>query len=440
MITVTGHGRALAAALTAGSVVLLSLVPCGAGESDALLGKTVKEIRLTALKHTREQLVRNSLVSQVGEPYLEETVARDREHLDRLGIFSAISIHPRQAPGGVLLEYELEETFPYLPTITADITDEDGLTIGPGFKAANLFGRGIYFSAAARFGQATTVELQTQNPWLPGGHFIYRFDAWYRDRYDEIYEYNENSLEVAFRFGRTFGAHSRGGLQGLYLNMKSDVDGITLSDDNDDHLHAAGFFLGRDSRDSWSNPHRGWWTELDVLKIGGRLGGDGDWWRVILDLRHYQPIKPRHTLALFSYASAQTGEVGEDLPVYLSYTIGGTNTVRGWDLAAREGKNELIGTAEYRYVFREPQSFNIFGATFHLGLETAVFGDVGIVWDDEDSFRSDNVIAGGGIGLRLLVPFVRVVRFDVAYGESGGRLSLHIGGFEKVEKQRERIR
>jgi outer membrane protein insertion porin family len=434
------RNRICAARIAALFTVLLVPGFCRADEGDALSGEPVEEIRFSGLKYTREELVRDSLVSRVGEPYREETVARDRERLDQLGIFSAISIHPRQAAGGVLLDYELKETFPYLPLISADITDEDGLTIGPGLKAVNLFGRGIYFSGAARFGQATTVELRTQNPWLPGGHFIYRADAWYRDRYNEIYEFNENSLEVAFRFGRTFSRHSRAGIQVSYLGMKSDVDGITLSDDNNDNLRSAGFFLGHDSRDSWSIPHRGWWTELDVLKIGGPLGGDGDWWRFILDIRRYQPVRPRHTLALFSYASVQTGEVGKDLPVYMDYTIGGTNTIRGWDLAAREGKNEMIGTAEYRYVFREPRSFDIYGATFHLGVETALFGDVGIVWDDEDSFRSDNLIAGVGVGLRLLIPFVRVVRFDVAYGETGSQLNLHIGAFEKTEKQRERIR
>jgi hypothetical protein len=45
----------------------------------------------------------------------------------------------------------------------------------------------------------------------------------------------------------------------------------------------------------------------------------------------------------------------------------------------------------------------------------------------------------GGVGFRLLLPFVRVVRFDVAYGQSGSRLNLHIGAYEKAEKQRERI-
>ena len=426
--------------LAAVTAAILFVTPCLAGEGDGLSGRTIVEVRLSGLKYTRDDLVRDSLVSRVGGPYRPETTIRDKERLDRLGIFSSIEVHPRPQNGGVLLEYDLKETFPYLPVITADITDADGLTIGPGVKAVNLFGRGISFSGAARFGQAKTLELRLENPWLPGGHFIYKGDAWYRDRFNELDEFNENSLEVDVYLGRTFGRHSRAGLHLAYLVMESDEDGITLSDDNVDNLRSVGFFLGYDNRDSWSMPHRGWWTEFDVRRTGGPLGGDGDWWRFILDVRHYQPLRPRHTLGLFAYTALQTGTVGEDIPEYMDYNIGGTNSVRGWDLGARENKNELIGMAEYRWVVREPRSFDILGATFHLGFETALFGDVGMVWEDEEGFRSDNVIAGGGIGFRLLLPFVRVVRFDVAYGQSGSRLNLHIGAYEKAEKQRERIR
>jgi len=432
--------RALAASLVAVAVIFSGVDPSGAEGGNTLFGKEIEEIRLAGLKHTNEQLVRDSLVSRIGEPYLEETVARDRERLDRLGIFSAVSVHPSAQDGGVLLEYELKETFPYLPLITADITDADGLTIGPGLKATNLFGRGISFSGAARFGQATTVELQTANPWLPGGHIIYSADGWYRDRYNELDDFNENSFEMDLRLGRTFRSRLRAGLHLIYLSMKSDVDDITLSDDNHDNLHAGGVFFGYDSRDAWSNPHRGWWGEVDLLKVGDPFGGDGDWWRLSLDIRRYHPVKPRHTLALFAYTALQTGEVGTDIPEYMDFGIGGTNSVRGWDLGARQAKNELIGTAEYRYVFREKRPIKVFGATFHLGLEAALFGDAGIVWDEEEEFRSDNIIAGGGVGLRLLIPFVRVVRFDIAYGESGSQLNLHVGAFEKPEKQRQRIR
>ena len=86
-----------------------------------------------------------------------------------------------------------------------------------------------------------------------------------------------------------------------------------------------------------------------MLSKSGILGGGSDFWTYTIDVRRYEPLAARHTLALFSLASLRTGRVGEDIPVYLQFNLGGTNTVRGWTLGAREGKNQFINTLEYRY-------------------------------------------------------------------------------------------
>lgn len=62
-----------------------------AGQTDTdqnLYGKTVREIRIVQLQHTDRDIVTRELVSQVGEPYLQENTQKDLERLDRLGIFS----------------------------------------------------------------------------------------------------------------------------------------------------------------------------------------------------------------------------------------------------------------------------------------------------------------------------------------------------------------
>ena len=133
--------------LAALAAVLLFLVPpCSAADEAGLAGREVLEIKLSGLKYTKESLVRSALASRVGEPLRAESVRKDRESLDRLGIFSFIEVRPRPQGDGVILEYEFKETFPYLPLITADLTDADGLTVGPGVKAVNILGRGISFS------------------------------------------------------------------------------------------------------------------------------------------------------------------------------------------------------------------------------------------------------------------------------------------------------
>ena len=70
-----------------------------------------------------------------------------------------------------------------------------------------------------------------------------------------------------------------------------------------------------------------------------------------------------------------------------------------------------------------------------------MFGDAGTVWDDGSAFDSQNFIAGWGLGLRLLVPIVGMVRLDVAWGGGSGYGAMfHIGAYEKAVMARRRVR
>ncbi len=57
-------------------------------------------------------------------------------------------------------------------------------------------------------------------------------------------------------------------------------------------------------------------------------------------------------------------------------------------------------------------------------------------WDDSDGF-SDGFISGGGIGLRLFVPYVNMIRLDLSIGSGvHGQLGIN----EKAVAQRNRVR
>ena len=148
---------------------------------------------------------------------------------------------------------------------------------------------------------------------------------------------------------------------------------MTLSNDNRDNIPSLGVYVGYDSRDLWSNPHRGWWNESELTISGG----DSDFWTFNLDLRRYQPLADKHKLALFSLATLRSGQVGIDVPTYLEYILGGGNTIRGWSFGSRSGKNQFINTAEYRYTLVKPRSVSVSSFNVHVGLQLAVYGDFG---------------------------------------------------------------
>jgi len=157
---------------------------------------------------------------------------------------------------------------------------------------------------------------------------------------------------------------------------------------------------------------------------------------VNLDARRYQPIAARQTILATTLLTLQSGVDGADLPTYADYALGGENTVRGQSFGARRGKNQFLSSIEYRYAVVPTRSFRVFGLNLYGGLTLAAFTDVGSAWSDPDSF-ADSFIAGGGIGLRVYMPYVNMIRLDLSIGD-GAHAGLGIN--EKAVAQRNRVR
>jgi len=103
------------------------------------------------------------------------------------------------------------------------------------------------------------------------------------------------------------------------------------------------------------------------------------------------------------------------------------------------GKNQWISTVEYRWTFMSPRSYTLFGLTTSFGLQLAFFGDFGSAWSDREEF-APNFISGGGAGLRLLLQYVLMIRFDLGFGRDDPGVVFHVGTEEKAVRQRRRVR
>jgi hypothetical protein len=112
--------------------------------------------------------------------------------------------------------------------------------------------------------------------------------------------------------------------------------------------------------------------------------------------------------------------------------------MRGWSLGSRTGKNQAIGTLEYLYAIVPVRPFTVFGMNPYGGLQLGAFSDVGVAWTNH--FAASEGIDGYGIGLRVLFPFVDVMRLDVAFGEPGRGAVFAVGVSLKADKQRDRVR
>jgi len=334
----------------------------------------------------------------------------------------------------------LKEIFPYLPRLSLEVSDADGVSVGGGFTALNLLGRGIRLDAAVRGGGATTVEFVSDSPWVWGDRYGYDIEIFGRNRFNEIWKFDEDSFELNLRLGKRIKEHFRAGLLFSYISLTSDQPGITIEPDNSDRVPSLGGYVGLDTLDSRFYPRRGWQGEIQVSKSGGALGGIADFSSYLIDVRRYQPIVDRHQIVIFSLTTYRTGVPDETFPKWLAYEIGGANTVRGWSFASQVGKSQFINTAEYRYAIMQPRFFPLFGLNINLGVLAAAFVDGGTTWDKGEEFKRSNFLTGYGVGLRFLVPFVDMIRLDVGWGEENGGAAFTVGVRAKPFMSRRRVR
>jgi outer membrane protein assembly factor BamA len=421
-----------------GSSLKLALVSIAVGFLPLTLaaqqyeGRTIAAVTVTGLGHIKEAVVLEQIESRPGRPYSQAVADLDVIRLDRLGVFSDITITPVTVGEALHVNVVVAETLRVLPAVSIAVTDENGTSIGPMVKFLSVRGRPHEMSLTARFGGSTLFEFSETSPELTHTPFFHSAKLAFRERYNKLDEFNERSIDLDTRAGiRTSERFKTGAILQLY-RVRSDESGITLSPDDVDTLVSAGAVADYDSRNSRQDTSNGWWNSADAL---WRMG-TGGYATMDIDVRRYQRLASRHVLVATSLLTLQSG--GSDVvPSYSDFSVGGSNTVRGWGFNARRGKNQFINSMEYRYTVVETRAFRVVGLGLYAGLALAVFGDAGGAWSESGDF-STGFIGGGGIGLRIYVPFVSMIRLDFALGD--GSAHGHFGINEKSVAQRNRVR
>jgi outer membrane protein assembly factor BamA len=374
------------------------------------------------------------LASKAGAPFRRADIAIDTRRLDELRLFSAVTIEPLPEAGGVVLDVTVTETLRVLPTIAVRVTDANGVSAGAGMRSINLFGHGAQAGVSALFGGETSVGAAVDTTTITPGTWALHTAVSYVSRENTLYDFHERATSAELRTSRNLAHGLRVG--GVVSLLVDDTGSSTaaLSPDGTDVMPTLGTFVTFDTLDSSTNPRNGTWAEAETDYITG----DANSWTFIADGRRFQRLSARHGIAGFALASFQTGEVDVTLPEYLQFALGGANTIRGWSLGSRNGRNQFIGSAEYTFVVRQVAPFSIFGLNAYGGLQLAAFADSGLAWNH--SADRESAINGYGVGLRVLVPFVDLVRIDVAWGEPGQGATAYLGISLKAARQRQRVR
>jgi hypothetical protein len=169
-----------------------------------------------------------------------------------------------------------------------------------------------------------------------------------------------------------------------------------------------------DGRDSAAAPRSGGMAGVMFSRFQSLGGSEEDFSRAALDARYFVPVSSRSVVALRMLTSSDFAVDSGRVPFYLQQTLGGGDTLRGFQRARFRDRSLLHVSAEYRF-------------DVHRKLELAGFYDVGQVAPSLSAVSVGHLDRSWGAGLRLKGHRGVKFRVDLAFSREGRRLILSRG-------------
>jgi hypothetical protein len=172
-----------------------------------------------------------------------------------------------------------------------------------------------------------------------------------------------------------------------------------------------------DSRDSTLYPRSGALFDLTASFYDEAFGGTRVFQSYNAAINKYVGLGERSVLGVRLSAC----EIRGDAPVYALCLFGSDNDLRGYEVGRYINRSMFAAQAEYRWSLPDRPGF--FG---HLGF--VGFVGVGEVARSFGDMTSDDLLPGGGVGVRYLLSRQSHINFriDYAWGKAGSR-GLYVG-------------
>lgn len=408
---------------------------------------------------TREFIITREVQLKPGDVFNRRTAERDLRRVFGLGIFDDVrlSFAPGTDPRKVVVVVDVIEKNTGSLAAGAGISSASGLFGTVSYQQQNLGGNNQTLGAELQVGERELLfDARFTDPWIAGDPYrtSYTVNAFRRRSISLIFDGGERDIELENgdrpRVLRTGGGvtfsrplsrdvYSKAewtaslGLQYQNVSIR-DSDGeitprdelgnlLSFNDDGTDDLLTVQLGAVRDRRNDPLRPTSGSLLRLGVeqsIPLGGiflnRLRGS---------YSYYMPVDfTNFTTGLEALAfNVQGGTVLGDLPPYEAFSLGGSNSVRGYDEGdVGAGRSYIQATAEYRF----PIISVVGGALFvdfasDLGTGDNVPGDPAGVRDKPGTGL------GFGVGVRVQSP-LGPIRIDYGFNDEGdGRLHFGIG-------------
>lgn len=406
-----------------------------------ILEPRVKDVLIQGNVKTKSYVIRRELKINEGDIFNVTRFRHEMGKLQGLGYFEDVNVAfdvPEDDDSVVDLILTVKEKRTASVGLNMGYGTESGLSGGLTYSDTNLFGRGMNFEAGFNAGKEATYWTTFSSPYMDKDTFGWRVGARYRT-YDERYYYrqgrrqfdfDERTLSIFAGVGRKFSNEAWSWFLTLrredadYSNIQRAVPGyiddLTPWDGVNQTVELQ---LTYDKRDEYSPYPKGFVWDTNFEQAVKFIGGEYDYLKYWTQARLYLPLNnfldgladtggmwTAENPLLFAARMRIGSSTATELPAFARYSLGGMNTLRGYNSRSFEGSNFYLGNFELRVPVAS--SVSLVG-----------FYDIG---NADSSMDWTNYHDDYGLGVRIKTPFGNL-RVDYAKGKDENRTYFGFG-------------
>jgi outer membrane protein insertion porin family len=413
----------------------------------------VRKIDIVGNQTTREKVIRREMELMPGEIFKRSKVMRSQRDVFNLGFFEDVQLDskPANEEGDIDLIMKVKEKPTGQIGAGMSISAIDGLTGYVSLTIPNLFGRGQKGNLLLeRGGRKTNIQLGFTEPWFLDTPTSVGFD---------LFHLNRNRIE-GFREKRTGGSVrlSREVMKDIraYWSYRLEDVELSVGDEDEDEENfiiqesngissSSRISLVRDTRDNFFNAKTGLRNSISFENSGRFLGGDIHYQTYTAESRWFHPTFWKFIFSLRGKVGYVTDYKDSDVvPLFERFILGGVGEwgLRGYTDRSIFIRQERLGGKDVPIKRRSggvdsDRTYKLGGQTVRIGGRTALilsaehkfpiasnfyglmFAEAGNTWEDINSIRIsdlDDLKKSAGVGIRMDIPFMGVLGFDIGYG------------------------
>ena len=428
-------------------------------DQDGTLNLTVNEgivedFKVKGNVKTKDYVITREMRLKKGQPFNAKDARRSMQRIYNLGYFEDVNVklNPGKEPNSVEVEIAVVEMNTGTFGIGAGYSSADGFVGMISIGDKNFRGIGDAINIRWEFGgeDNRNYDFSYTRPWLDDKETRATINLY--DITNEYADYNIDGDEIA-RYDKkrrgqelTFSRRAEGEFISNYITIKNrddiyegEADGYENDPDQyyeeqfkDKSKYWENYYpetaaerrkenfgvtrsitLGRvlDSRDNVYDPHEGKRISYSI-EHAGFMGGDFDFTKFTADYRYYYRAGGEAVWAL----NLGVGYADGDMPLSQRFSMGGSDTLRGYEDDQFRGNSMVKATLEYRFPIVKK-------------VQGVLFTDNGYAWDKrfQDDFDFGLIKNSFGVGLRINSP-LGPVKLDYGYGDEGGKFHFSFGG------------